>query len=111
MQQMTNQADSDFLNTLLSASVSDSPVWSPNPSDSGISEDPPSDQVDSPQRPESPQGDAPYFAPRSKRSPDSNFPTDRSESQVLKQRSSFRMDYARYRSVSKDLMSQKRVKI
>ncbi|TWW57760.1 cyclic AMP-responsive element-binding protein 3-like protein 3-A isoform X1 [Takifugu flavidus] len=77
MQQMTNQADSDFLNTLLSASVSDSPVWSPNPSDSGISEDPPSDQVDSPQRPESPQGDAPYFAPRSKRSPDSNFPTDR----------------------------------
>lgn len=101
MQQTANQADSDFLNTLLSASVKDSPVWSPNPSDSGISEDPPSDQVDSPQGPESPQGDVPYFAPRSKKSPDSNFPTDCSESQVLKQQSSFRSDYARYRSVSK----------
>lgn len=106
MQQTTNQADSDFLNTLLSASVSDSPAWSPNPSDSGISEDPPSDQVDSPQCPESPQGDAPYFAPRSKRSPDSNFPTDRSESQV-----EVHTDYALYWTVSKDLMSQNRVKL
>lgn len=87
MLQTANQADSDFLNALLigSDSVSGSPLWSPNPSDSGISEDPPSDQVDSPQRPESPQGDAQYFAPRprTKRSPDANFPTDLSESQVL----------------------------
>lgn len=87
MLQTANQADSDFLNALLvgSDSVSGSPLWSPNPSDSGISEDPPSDQVDSPQRPESPQGEAQYFAPRppAKRSPDANFPTDLSESQVL----------------------------
>lgn len=87
-QHATNQADSDFLNALLtgSDSVSGSPLWSPNPSDSGISEDPPSDQVDSPQRPDSPQGDAQYFAPRplAKKSPDANFPTDLSELRLLK---------------------------
>ncbi|KAM8875696.1 cyclic AMP-responsive element-binding protein 3-like protein 3-A isoform 2-T2 [Spinachia spinachia] len=55
------QADDDFLNALLSASsdsASGSPRWPSSPSDSGISEDPPSDQMDSPQRPESPNGDA-----------------------------------------------------
>ncbi|XP_026160995.1 cyclic AMP-responsive element-binding protein 3-like protein 3-A [Mastacembelus armatus] len=59
MLQPPEQADDDFLNALLSGSdsVTGSPLWSPSPSDSGISEDPPSDQMDSPQRPESPPGD------------------------------------------------------
>ncbi|XP_071343620.1 cyclic AMP-responsive element-binding protein 3-like protein 3-A isoform X2 [Trachinotus anak] len=86
------QADDDFLNALLSGSdsVSGSPLWSPSPSDSGISEDPPSDQMDSPQRPESPPGDAQYFSkrPQTKADLEANisidlngwdpsFPTDR----------------------------------
>ncbi|KAM9797756.1 cyclic AMP-responsive element-binding protein 3-like protein 3-A isoform 1-T1 [Syngnathus typhle] len=59
MLQLAEQADADFLNALLSGgeSASGSPIWSPSPSDSGISEDPPSDQMDSPQRPESPPED------------------------------------------------------
>ncbi|XP_069006032.1 cyclic AMP-responsive element-binding protein 3-like protein 3-A [Embiotoca jacksoni] len=63
MLQPVQQADADFLNALLSGSdsVSTSPLWSPSPSDSGISEDPPSDQMDSPQRPESPPGDTQCF--------------------------------------------------
>ncbi|XP_066551945.1 cyclic AMP-responsive element-binding protein 3-like protein 3-A [Amia ocellicauda] len=42
--------EEEFFNALLSGSdsVSDSPLWSPAPSDSGISEDPQSDQLDSP---------------------------------------------------------------
>ncbi|XP_041862702.1 cyclic AMP-responsive element-binding protein 3-like protein 3-A [Melanotaenia boesemani] len=66
MQQTAEQADDDFLNALLSGndSVSASPLWSPSPSDSGISEDPPSDQMDSPQRSESPPGDTQYFGTR-----------------------------------------------
>lgn len=66
MLQPAEQADDDFLNALLSGndSVSGSPLWSPSPSDSGISEDPPSDQMDSPQRPESPPGDTHYLGPR-----------------------------------------------
>lgn len=65
MLQPPEQADDDFLNALLSGSdsVSGSPLWSPSHSDSGISEDPPSDQMDSPQRPESPPGDTHYFGP------------------------------------------------
>ncbi|CAL8268512.1 unnamed protein product [Arctogadus glacialis] len=49
-------ADNDFLSALLSGSdsASGSPLWSPSPSDSGISEDPLSDQMDSPPRPGSP---------------------------------------------------------
>ncbi|XP_023653984.1 cyclic AMP-responsive element-binding protein 3-like protein 3-A isoform X1 [Paramormyrops kingsleyae] len=47
-----------FMDTLLSRndslSASGSPLWSPSPSDSGISEDPPSDHMDSPPPPESP---------------------------------------------------------
>ncbi|XP_077463685.1 cyclic AMP-responsive element-binding protein 3-like protein 3-A isoform X2 [Stigmatopora argus] len=56
MLQLAEQADADFFNALLSGgeSVSGSPLWPPSPSDSGISEDPPSDQMDSPQRPASP---------------------------------------------------------
>ncbi|XP_060889433.1 cyclic AMP-responsive element-binding protein 3-like protein 3-A [Labrus mixtus] len=66
MQQPAEQADDDFLNALLSGneSVSGSPFWSPSPSDSGISEDPPSDQMDSPQRPESPPEEAHSFSTR-----------------------------------------------
>ncbi|KAM8744695.1 cyclic AMP-responsive element-binding protein 3-like protein 3-A [Acanthopagrus schlegelii] len=66
MLQPAEQGDDDFLNALLTGndSVSGSPLWSPSPSDSGISEDPPSDQMDSPQRPESPQGDPQYFPAR-----------------------------------------------
>ncbi|XP_037554109.1 cyclic AMP-responsive element-binding protein 3-like protein 3-A [Nematolebias whitei] len=58
------QTGNDFLNALLSGgdSVSTSPLWSPSPSDSGVSEGTPSDQMDSPQRPESPP-DAPCFGP------------------------------------------------
>uniref|UniRef100_A0A667X2T7 cAMP responsive element binding protein 3-like 3a n=1 Tax=Myripristis murdjan TaxID=586833 RepID=A0A667X2T7_9TELE len=74
------QADNDFLNALLSAgdSVSGSPLWSPSPSDSGISEDPPSDQMDSPQRPESPPEEAQYFSPQpqTKAALESNFSID-----------------------------------
>ncbi|KAM3619014.1 uncharacterized protein V6R79_001720 [Siganus canaliculatus] len=66
MLQPPEQADDDFLNALLTGndSVSGSPLWSPSPSDSGISEDPPSDQMDSPLRPESPPEDGHYFATR-----------------------------------------------
>lgn len=58
------QAGDDFLNVLLSGgdSASTSPLWSPSPSDSGISDGAPSDQMDSPQRPESPP-DGPCFGP------------------------------------------------
>ncbi|KAL4658932.1 cyclic AMP-responsive element-binding protein 3-like protein 3-B isoform X1 [Arapaima gigas] len=52
----------DFLNVLLSScdSVSESARWSPSPSDSGISEDPHSDHVDSPPPPDSPPLDSHY---------------------------------------------------
>lgn len=47
---MPAQGSEDFFNALLggSDSVYESPVWSPSPSDSGISEDPHSDHIDSP---------------------------------------------------------------
>lgn len=106
MLQTTNQADSDFLNALLtgSDSVSGSPLWSPTPSDSGISEDSPSDQGDSPQRPESPQGHAHYFAPRppTKTTPQAGFP---SESQSEKQ-AFLHTDYTGCRNVAKDSVSK-----
>ncbi|XP_047231046.1 cyclic AMP-responsive element-binding protein 3-like protein 3-A [Girardinichthys multiradiatus] len=79
MPQPAEQGDNDFLNTLLSGSdsVSASPLWSPSPSDSGISEDPPSDQMDSPQRPESPP-DEHFFAtgPQAKAALEANISTD-----------------------------------
>ncbi|MEQ2187386.1 hypothetical protein GOODEAATRI_004229, partial [Goodea atripinnis] len=75
----TEQGDNDFLNTLLSGSdsVSASPLWSPSPSDSGISEDPPSDQMDSPQRPESPPNEH-FFGtgPQAKAALEANISTD-----------------------------------
>ncbi|XP_071388338.1 cyclic AMP-responsive element-binding protein 3-like protein 3-A [Centroberyx affinis] len=80
MLQPAAQADSDFLNALLSGSdsVSGSPLWSPSPSDSGISEDPPSDHMDSPQRPESPPGEPQYFSPQpqTKAALEANFSID-----------------------------------
>ncbi|KAM6236008.1 cyclic AMP-responsive element-binding protein 3-like protein 3 [Porphyrio hochstetteri] len=46
------QDGEDFLSSILGSvdSASDSPGWSPATSDSGVSEDPPSDQLDSPPR-------------------------------------------------------------
>ncbi|KAM6331744.1 cyclic AMP-responsive element-binding protein 3-like protein 3 isoform 2-T3 [Alca torda] len=46
------QDNEDFLSSILGSgdSASDSPSWSPAASDSGVSEDPPSDQHDSPPR-------------------------------------------------------------
>lgn len=86
MLQPAGQADDDFLNALLSGSdsVSGSPLWSPSPSDSGISEDPPSDQMDSPQRPESPPEDAQYFGarPQTKADLEAKVSIDLSESQI-----------------------------
>ncbi|KAM3875747.1 cyclic AMP-responsive element-binding protein 3-like protein 3-A [Diretmus argenteus] len=74
------QADNDFLNALLSGSdsVPGSPHWSPSPSDSGISEDPPSDQMDSPRCPESPHEDPRYFSPQphTKAALEANFSID-----------------------------------
>ncbi|KAM6921606.1 cyclic AMP-responsive element-binding protein 3-like protein 3-A [Xenentodon cancila] len=80
MLQPAEQADDDFLNALLteSDSVKTSPLWSPSPSDSGISEDPPSDQMDSPQRPESPPAETQCFGPisQNKAALDTNLSTD-----------------------------------
>lgn len=58
MLQPPDQANDDFLNALLSGSdsVPGSPLWSPSHSDSGISEDPHSDHLDSPLGPGSPPG-------------------------------------------------------
>lgn len=73
------QAGNDFINALLSGgdSVSTSPLWSPSPSDSGVSEGTPSDQMDSPQRPESPP-DVPCFGPgpQTKAALETNASTD-----------------------------------
>ncbi|KAM6962932.1 cyclic AMP-responsive element-binding protein 3-like protein 3-A [Aplochiton taeniatus] len=70
----------DFLNVLLGEgdSVSGSPLWSPSPSDSGISEDPTSDQMDSPPRPESPHGEPLYFTqqPHTKAALEADFSID-----------------------------------
>ncbi|XP_041086475.1 cyclic AMP-responsive element-binding protein 3-like protein 3-B isoform X1 [Polyodon spathula] len=59
---LVNPDSDDFLNSLLGAgdSVSSSPLWSPATSDSGISEDPHSDQLDSPQHCQTPDSPAVY---------------------------------------------------
>ncbi|XP_039622895.1 cyclic AMP-responsive element-binding protein 3-like protein 3-A isoform X1 [Polypterus senegalus] len=58
---LTEQDSNELLNTLLcpGESVSGSPLWSPATSDSGISEEPSSDQPDSPQQSQGP--DSPYL--------------------------------------------------
>lgn len=86
--QQSAPTDGDFLNALLtggSDSVSGSPLWSPSPSDSGISEDPASDQMDSPQRPDSPSGDAQCFGPKSEAALGAGGCTDLRESHSRKQ--------------------------
>lgn len=97
MLQQAEHADSDFLNALLTGrdSVSGSPLWSPSPSDSGISEDPPSDQMDSPQRPESPPMDAQYFVkrPQTKAALEDNNSTDLSESYVHKKNTHYNIHF------------------
>ncbi|XP_062869327.1 cyclic AMP-responsive element-binding protein 3-like protein 3-A [Trichomycterus rosablanca] len=62
---MPIQGGEDFLNTLLSGtdSVTGSPLWPPSPSDSGISNDPQSDQIDSPSPPRSPPLETGYIHP------------------------------------------------
>ncbi|KAJ7993045.1 hypothetical protein DPEC_G00268360 [Dallia pectoralis] len=74
------QQNEDFLSALLSGSdsVSGSPQWSPSPSDSGISEDPPSDQMDSPQCPNSPSAEPRFIPPQpqTKADPETDFPVD-----------------------------------
>lgn len=52
MSPQRGQDGDDFLSSVLGSgdSASDSPSWSPATSDSGVSEDPPSDQLDSPPR-------------------------------------------------------------
>lgn len=86
MLQPPGQADDDFLNALLtgSDSVTGSPLWSPSPSDSGISEDPPSDQIDSPLCPESPPEDTQYLVtrPQSKAALEASISIDLSESEM-----------------------------
>ncbi|XP_058257770.1 cyclic AMP-responsive element-binding protein 3-like protein 3-A isoform X3 [Hemibagrus wyckioides] len=59
---MPGQGNEDFFNALLSGtdSASGSPLWPSSPSDSGISEDPHSDQNDSPPPPGSPPLDSCY---------------------------------------------------
>lgn len=88
MLQPPEQPNDEFLNALLRGgdSVSASPLWSPSPSDSGISEDPPSDQMDSPQRPESPPGDSHFFGtrPLTKAALEANVPADFSKSHISK---------------------------
>ncbi|XP_026863982.2 cyclic AMP-responsive element-binding protein 3-like protein 3-A [Electrophorus electricus] len=77
---MPAQVGEDFFNALLSGtdSVSGSPLWSPSPSDSGISEDPHSDQNDSPPPPTSPPLELFHSPPQTRLSPaqDSRLPID-----------------------------------
>ncbi|MCJ8737754.1 hypothetical protein PDJAM_G00027610 [Pangasius djambal] len=71
---MPAQGSEDFFNTLLSGtdSASGSPLWPPSPSDSGISEDPHSDQNDSPPPPGSPPLDPCYVRPHTHYAPAPN---------------------------------------
>ncbi|KAL7855027.1 hypothetical protein SRHO_G00172170 [Serrasalmus rhombeus] len=77
---MPSQGGEDFFNALLSGndSVSGSPLWSPSPSDSGISEDPHSDHNDSPAPPGSPPLESCYFPPQPRHAPppDTRLPID-----------------------------------
>ncbi|XP_028299733.1 cyclic AMP-responsive element-binding protein 3-like protein 3-A isoform X2 [Gouania willdenowi] len=80
MLQPAQQTHDDFLKALLSGSqtVAASPLWSPTHSDSGISEDPPSDQMDSPLRPESPPEEMQFFniKPQNKAALEANVSLD-----------------------------------
>lgn len=93
MLQPAEQASDDFINALLSGSesVTGSPLWSPSHSDSGISEDPPSDQMDSPQRPESPPEEVQYFGsrPQTKAALEDNVSIDLSEWYIKRSKSCY----------------------
>ncbi|RXN31085.1 cyclic AMP-responsive element-binding 3 3-A [Labeo rohita] len=73
---MPAQGNEDFFNALLGGydSVSGSPVWSPSPSDSGISEDPHSDHIDSPPPTASPTMEPHVVASQARHNLDTNFP-------------------------------------
>ncbi|NP_001018509.2 cyclic AMP-responsive element-binding protein 3-like protein 3-A [Danio rerio] len=75
---MTPQGNEDFFNALIggSDSVSGSPVWSPSPSDSGISEDPHSDHIDSPPPNASPPMEPHIVVSQTQHSLNINFPFD-----------------------------------
>ncbi|XP_067272033.1 cyclic AMP-responsive element-binding protein 3-like protein 3-A [Pseudorasbora parva] len=75
---MPAEGNEDFLNVLLGGcdSVSGSPVWSPSPSDSGISEDPHSDHIDSPPPTASPPVDPCIVISQTRNNLDTNFPVD-----------------------------------
>ncbi|XP_016325902.1 cyclic AMP-responsive element-binding protein 3-like protein 3-A [Sinocyclocheilus anshuiensis] len=73
---MPAQGNEDFFNALLGGydSVSGSPVWSPSPSDSGISEDPHSDHIDSPPPTTSPPLEPRIVVSQAQHNLDTNLP-------------------------------------
>ncbi|XP_016395872.1 cyclic AMP-responsive element-binding protein 3-like protein 3-A [Sinocyclocheilus rhinocerous] len=73
---MPAQGNEDFFNALLGGydSVSGSPVWSPSPSDSGISEEPHSDHIDSPPPTASPPLEPRIVVSQAQHNLDTNFP-------------------------------------
>ncbi|XP_067254779.1 cyclic AMP-responsive element-binding protein 3-like protein 3-A [Chanodichthys erythropterus] len=75
---MPAQGNKDFFNALLGGcdSVSGSPIWSPSPSDSGISEDPHSDHIDSPPPNTSPPVEPCIVISQTQHNLDTNFPFD-----------------------------------
>lgn len=85
---MPAQGNEDFFNALLDGcdSVSGSPVWSPSPSDSGISEDPHSDHIDSPPPNTSPPVEPHVVISQAQHNLATNFPFDFSEYQVFVKR-------------------------
>ncbi|KAF4097703.1 cyclic AMP-responsive element-binding protein 3-like protein 3-A isoform X2 [Onychostoma macrolepis] len=73
---MPAQGNEEFFNALLGGydSVSGSPVWSPSPSDSGISEDPHSDHIDSPPPTASPPLEPHIVVSQAQHNLDTNLP-------------------------------------
>ncbi|XP_042605205.1 cyclic AMP-responsive element-binding protein 3-like protein 3-A [Cyprinus carpio] len=73
---MPAQGNEDFFNALLGGydSVSESPDWSPSPSDSGISEDPHSDHIDSPPPTASPPLEPRISVSQAQHNLNTNFP-------------------------------------
>ncbi|XP_026054084.1 cyclic AMP-responsive element-binding protein 3-like protein 3-A [Carassius auratus] len=73
---MPTQGNEDFFSALLDGydSVSGSPVWSPSPSDSGTSEDPHSDHIESPPPTASPLLNPRIVVSQAQHNLDTNFP-------------------------------------
>lgn len=82
---MPAQGNEDFFSALLDGydSVSGSPVWSPSPSDSGTSEDPHSDHIESPPPTASPLLNPRIVVSQAQHNLDTNFPFNFSEYQVF----------------------------